>query len=156
MFLLRILVLLLAVCGLDALKIEKAHVVGYSLGGMVAGKLLAEHPDRVRSAMLGGMGWFREGSAAQRLWERIPLPAKAGDRRPPSFFCRQFFCPSSPLRQQFRVDLRQFLGDNVDGPADLLRRVLGRDEKPHARSFFFHRRVQDRLGIDSPLEQLGR
>jgi pimeloyl-ACP methyl ester carboxylesterase len=53
---------------LDHLKIKKAHVVGYSLGGMIAFKLLAMHPDRVLSGTIGGMGWFREGSRLQEIW----------------------------------------------------------------------------------------
>jgi pimeloyl-ACP methyl ester carboxylesterase len=57
---------------MDHLKIEKAHIVGYSLGGMVALKLVAEHPDRVLSCTLGGMGWFREGSLLQDFWDRVP------------------------------------------------------------------------------------
>ncbi len=43
---------------LDHLKIEKAHIVGYSMGGMITMKLLATHPERVKSAVVGGMGWF--------------------------------------------------------------------------------------------------
>jgi pimeloyl-ACP methyl ester carboxylesterase len=54
---------------MDHLKIKKAHVVGYSLGGMITVKLLTKHPDRVSSATLGGMGWFKEGSALQKFWE---------------------------------------------------------------------------------------
>lgn len=65
---------------LDHLSIEKAHVVGYSLGGMIAAKLVVKHPGRVRSVVLGGMGWFREGSAMQRIWERLP----ARSQRTPS------------------------------------------------------------------------
>lgn len=42
---------------LDHLKIKKAHVVGYSMGGFITNKLLATHPDRVISATLGGAGW---------------------------------------------------------------------------------------------------
>jgi pimeloyl-ACP methyl ester carboxylesterase len=53
---------------LDHLKIKKAHVVGYSMGGMIAGKLLATHPDRIESCVLGGMGWFKDGSGLQKFW----------------------------------------------------------------------------------------
>jgi pimeloyl-ACP methyl ester carboxylesterase len=41
---------------LDHLKVKKAHVVGYSMGAAVAGRLLASHPDRVRSVTFGGGG----------------------------------------------------------------------------------------------------
>ena len=57
---------------LEHLGIRAAHVVGYSLGGMVALKLIALHPDRVLSGTLGGMGWLRQGSALQTVWERLP------------------------------------------------------------------------------------
>jgi pimeloyl-ACP methyl ester carboxylesterase len=46
---------------LDHLKIKDAHVVGYSMGSMITSKLLATHPERVRSAVLGGSGGLREG-----------------------------------------------------------------------------------------------
>jgi pimeloyl-ACP methyl ester carboxylesterase len=68
---------------LDHLKIEKAHIVGYSLGGMVALKLVAQHPDRVLSATIGGMGWFRDGSALQKFWEQVP--ERPGQRTPSAF-----------------------------------------------------------------------
>lgn len=41
---------------LDHLKVEKAHVVGYSIGSTVAGKLLVSHPDRLLSVTFGGGG----------------------------------------------------------------------------------------------------
>lgn len=53
---------------LDHLKIKKAHIVGYSMGGMIAAKLLVMHPDRVLSATLGGMGWMRDGALMQKTW----------------------------------------------------------------------------------------
>jgi len=65
---------------LDHLKIPKAHIVGYSMGGMVAVKLMAMHPDRVVSAVIGGMGWLREGSPLQKSWERMPV--REGSRTP--------------------------------------------------------------------------
>lgn len=68
---------------MDHLKIKKAHVVGYSLGGMTAAKLMALHPDRVSSALLGGMGWLREGSPLQAVWEK--MPAREGGHTPAAF-----------------------------------------------------------------------
>lgn len=40
---------------MDHLQLRQAHVVGYSMGGLIAGKFLAEPPDRVRSAVIGGI-----------------------------------------------------------------------------------------------------
>ena len=57
---------------LDHLKIDKAHIVGYSMGGMVALRFLADHPDRSLSSVLGGMGWLQEGSGMQQFWARVP------------------------------------------------------------------------------------
>ncbi len=65
---------------MDHLKIDRAHLVGYSMGGMIVGKLLAKHPDRALSANLGGMGWLREGSGLQKFWEVIP--SREGGRTP--------------------------------------------------------------------------
>jgi pimeloyl-ACP methyl ester carboxylesterase len=55
---------------LDHLKIKKAHLVGYSMGGMITMKIMTRHPDRVKSALLGGMGWLRDGSTLQNIWGR--------------------------------------------------------------------------------------
>ena len=54
---------------MDHLHITKAHVAGYSLGGMITLKLLTLHPERVSSAVLGGMGWLRADSQQQHFWE---------------------------------------------------------------------------------------
>lgn len=42
---------------LDHLEIQRAHVVGYSMGAAITLKLLSTHPGRVASAVLGGFGW---------------------------------------------------------------------------------------------------
>ncbi len=55
---------------LDALEIEKAHVVGYSMGGTLALRLAADNPDRVRSVVAGGAGWVPPGT---------PLPPGLAD-----------------------------------------------------------------------------
>jgi pimeloyl-ACP methyl ester carboxylesterase len=56
---------------LDHLKIKKAHIVGYSMGGIIAGNFIAKHPDRVLSGTLGGMGWLKAGGIAQGTFARI-------------------------------------------------------------------------------------
>ena len=57
---------------MDHLKLKKADVVGYSLGGMVVMKLLARHPERVKTAVVGGMGWMNEGGSMQKFWDGLP------------------------------------------------------------------------------------
>ncbi|HWO00686.1 MAG TPA: alpha/beta fold hydrolase [Blastocatellia bacterium] len=63
---------------LDHLNIKRAHMVGYSMGGMIAMRLMATHQDRVLSGIVGGMGWLRDGSGLQRFWERIPERQSSG------------------------------------------------------------------------------
>ena len=41
---------------LDHLGIDKADVMGYSMGARITAFLALAHPDRVRSAILGGLG----------------------------------------------------------------------------------------------------
>lgn len=51
-----------ALAVLDALEIERAHVVGLSMGGFCALHLALSHPDRLLSATIGGVGY---GAAAE-------------------------------------------------------------------------------------------
>lgn len=108
---------------LDHLNLRKAHIVGYSMGGMVALKLIAEHPDRVLSGTLGGMGWLPEGSVLQRVWAhmrslssrgvselaltenelkviRIPVLILVGDRDP---MRRMYVVPLQKVRNDWQV-----------------------------------------------------
>ncbi len=78
---------------LDHLGLARAHVVGYSLGGFVALKLAACHPERLLSAGVLGAGWERLDNpsfraALPRVAEALragrgtgPLMAHLGDRR---------------------------------------------------------------------------
>ena len=50
---------------LDHLKIQKAHIVGYSMGAVITARLLATHPDRLLSATLGGHGGIRDNRRNQ-------------------------------------------------------------------------------------------
>ena len=47
---------------LDHLKIERAHIVGYSFGGAVAGRLVVTNPERFASAILGGSSLRQRGT----------------------------------------------------------------------------------------------
>ncbi len=48
---------------MDHLGIERAHAVGYSLGGIILARLLTTHPQRFLSAVLGGAAYRRSQSA---------------------------------------------------------------------------------------------
>jgi pimeloyl-ACP methyl ester carboxylesterase len=50
---------------LDHLKIKKAHIVGYSMGGFIALRLAASHPDRALTVTSGGAG------SAQKVEARL-------------------------------------------------------------------------------------
>lgn len=67
---------------LDHLQMQRAHVVGYSMGSVIALKLLTTHPERVLSAVLAGGGWRPAGSAPPEFvvtWLRgLDRAAEAG------------------------------------------------------------------------------
>jgi len=56
---------------LDHLKIERADVMGYSMGARIAAFLAMKQPERVRSVVLGGLG--------SRLVEGVGLPESIAD-----------------------------------------------------------------------------
>jgi pimeloyl-ACP methyl ester carboxylesterase len=63
---------------LDHLKIKKAHVVGYSMGAMIVAKLLVTHPDRLRTATLGGAGPAGKGIVVQRFTDDLATSLEQG------------------------------------------------------------------------------
>ncbi len=56
---------------LDHLKIERADVFGYSMGARITAFIAATHADRVRSAILGGLGY--------KLIDGVGLPESIAD-----------------------------------------------------------------------------
>ncbi len=67
---------------LEALSIESAHVLGISMGGMIAQELALAHPERVRTLALGCTYCGGEGSAltSPEVMQRIAESLLSGDR----------------------------------------------------------------------------
>lgn len=51
---------------LDHLEISKAHIAGYSMGGMITLAAIERHPDRFISAVVGGYGWAEDPGELER------------------------------------------------------------------------------------------
>jgi pimeloyl-ACP methyl ester carboxylesterase len=67
---------------LDALELESAHVMGISMGGMIAQELVLAHPEKVRALTLGCTYCGGEGSklASDATMRRLAQAMASGDR----------------------------------------------------------------------------
>jgi pimeloyl-ACP methyl ester carboxylesterase len=65
---------------MDYLKIERADVLGYSMGGRIAGQVAFAHPDRVRSAIIGGIGirLVEPGFDSEKIAAALDAPTADG------------------------------------------------------------------------------
>jgi pimeloyl-ACP methyl ester carboxylesterase len=64
---------------LDHLRIERAHAVGYSLGGIIVLRLLTTHPQRFMSAVVGGAAYRRSrGKDADEATEAAAREIEGG------------------------------------------------------------------------------
>jgi pimeloyl-ACP methyl ester carboxylesterase len=65
---------------MDHLKIEKAHIHGYSMGGGLTGRLLAGHPGRFITAGFGGSGIYEADETLRAQAEAMdkPMPEPTG------------------------------------------------------------------------------
>ena len=60
-------------------KIDRAHIVGYSMGGAIAQQIVVKYPARVLTATLLGSGW--EGEYLPQLTANMRAMADGFDRR---------------------------------------------------------------------------
>ena len=77
---------------LDHLGLPRADVMGYSMGARITAFLALKHPDRVRAAILGGLG-FRlvEGvGLPDTIAEALEAPSLAEVRDPTAYLFRAF------------------------------------------------------------------
>jgi len=64
---------------MDQLGIQKAHLVGYSLGGFLSLKFATMYPERVRTLSVLGAGWASpEEKGVQQALERVARQLRAG------------------------------------------------------------------------------
>jgi len=86
---------------LDHLRIDRADVMGYSMGARITAFLALEHPERVRSAILGGLGVrLVEGvGLPESIAEALEAPSLADVHDPTGQMFRSF-------AEQTRSDLR--------------------------------------------------
>jgi pimeloyl-ACP methyl ester carboxylesterase len=88
---------------LDALRIERAHVVGTSMGGMIAQTMAIRRPERVLSlaSMLSTTGDRRVGTPKLRVWSVLMRRAPQDRDSFVEYFVRVFRMIGSPA---YRVD----------------------------------------------------
>jgi pimeloyl-ACP methyl ester carboxylesterase len=94
---------------LDHLKIKKAHVVGYSMGGIITAKFLVKHPERALSGTLGGMGWLSEGGPAQSGFAQMGKDGK------PAGLCARSLAKLALTKEEIkaiRVPVTVLVGDD--------------------------------------------
>lgn len=96
---------------LDHAGIDRAHVVGYSMGGMISIKFATVHPDRVRSLLVGGMGWLPEGSESARNYATAEA---ASDRLQASLRGFGDFATSESAMKAIAAPTKVIVGTNDD------------------------------------------
>lgn len=109
---------------LDHLGIERADVMGYSMGARITAHLALQHPDRVRSALLGGLGI--------RLVDGVGLPIGIAD----AMEAPSVDVLSDPMQRLFRAFAEQTRSDLRALAACIRgsRQVLSREEVGRIRA----------------------
>lgn len=115
---------------LDALGIAEAHLVGISMGAMIAQLVAIEHPDRVLSltCIASSTGSRRVGRPRASLLRRLPLRRRAADRdQAGELFARVLRAigsPAYPIEQARLRDLGSRAYDRAFDPRGGLRQLV--------------------------------
>jgi pyruvate dehydrogenase E2 component (dihydrolipoamide acetyltransferase) len=104
---------------LDEVGVQRAHLVGHSLGGAVVAAVAARAPDRVASlTLLAPAGFTAEADA-----EYLRGFAAAGSRRELKPLLGRLFADSSQVTRQLVDDLLRY--KRLDGVSEALNTLLG-------------------------------
>jgi pimeloyl-ACP methyl ester carboxylesterase len=101
---------------LDQLEIERAHVVGVSMGGMIAQTMAIRNPERVLSlgSMLSTTGDRRVGTPKLRVWSVLMRRAPQGRDAYIEYFVRVFRMIGSPGYPVDEARIREQAGLTYD------------------------------------------
>jgi len=101
---------------LDELGIERAHVVGASMGGMIAQTMAMERPERVLSltSIMSTTGERRAGMPKLRVWSVLMRRAPKEREAFKEYFVRMFRIIGSPGFPQDEPRVRELAGATFD------------------------------------------
>ena len=110
---------------LDHLNLPRADIIGYSMGARITAFLALAHPDRVRSAVLGGLGIrLVEGvGLPETIAEALEAPSIADVTDPTAYLFRAF-------AEQTQSDLRALAACMRGSRQTLSRAEVGRIARP--------------------------
>lgn len=104
---------------LDAVGVERVHLVGHSMGGAIASQLALDHPDKVASvALIGSAGLGNEVNAGYT--ERF---VAAQSRRELKLVVEQLFADANLVTRQMLDELLKY--KRFDGVTELLSEIAG-------------------------------
>jgi pimeloyl-ACP methyl ester carboxylesterase len=110
---------------LDHLNLPRADIIGYSMGARITAFIALAHPDRVRSAVLGGLGIrLVEGvGLPETIAEALEAPSIADVIDPTAYLFRAF-------AEQTQSDLRALAACMRGSRQTLSRAEVGRIAQP--------------------------
>jgi len=112
---------------LDALNVESAHIVGLSMGGMIAFQLVVDRPERVRSLVIVNSGPAlvpRSFGEKLLVQQRLLLARLFGPSRTGKFLSKRLFPKpeQEALREQF---VERWAMNDRDAYLAALRAIVG-------------------------------